>query len=424
MSVTVNSTKQSTKDLIIKAAFSFYTKPVFKDFSMSQLAEKVGVTKTAIYRHFVNKEAIAAEMEKYFFDMLGSRLVKIQSAEKNGESAEATEEFRELICFFSETPEYVNFFINKFNTDRAFEQTMREQLVNRGVRDEFEDYYRNNVHGNLIKKYAHGFYCGISLLFFIKAKEKIAKEKGLKVQGIEFADKVIAFVRRGFKNSVKPDSILYPSEISEKRMKELDELSRLEEDDLPEENRIFKAFAAVIKKYGMNGVTVEHIAGELNMAKSSLYFYFENKNQMISSLLGKELDLLRVICRENAVEARNYTEYQYITMRTELNYFLRRKSVIPICGWLLQTGTSQSFFETERDEIGNIWEKKLPHPLTEIDLGFPVMPELLSFWAGVLPVVLVIMKVKHNMSEQEIGEAFKYTFEFVTSGVTECNCRK
>ena len=47
-----------TKELILDAAFSFLEQPRYTSFSMNELAEKVGITKPAIYRHFKNKEVL------------------------------------------------------------------------------------------------------------------------------------------------------------------------------------------------------------------------------------------------------------------------------------------------------------------------------------------------------------------------------
>ena len=55
--------KKSTKQLILEAAFSFYRRPWDQEFSMSQLAAKVGISKTAIYRHFKNREAVLEAMK-------------------------------------------------------------------------------------------------------------------------------------------------------------------------------------------------------------------------------------------------------------------------------------------------------------------------------------------------------------------------
>lgn len=90
MAIKNSFTGKTTKELILEAAFSFYEKPLYKDFSMSQLAAKVGITKPAIYRHFKNKDAVAAEMKNHFFDLLATNIVEIQKLETDGKCASNT----------------------------------------------------------------------------------------------------------------------------------------------------------------------------------------------------------------------------------------------------------------------------------------------------------------------------------------------
>lgn len=386
---------------------------------MSQLAAKVGITKPAIYRHFKNKDAVAAEMKNHFFDLLATNIVEIQKLETDGKCASNTQQFLDLISFFAENPQYINYFIRQFSHEEDFEQVMREELSKRGAKDEFEEFYKDIDYDKekKIKRYAHGFFCGLSILFFIKARERVFEKTGYKSPVEEFAPKLIKFVYSGFKGSVKEDSQLYPVKVSEERMKELDELCSVIPSDLPTEDKIFTAFADVIKKYGINGVTVEHIAKELNMAKSSLYFYFENKNQMIYSLVSKEINLLKTICAENISEAKTYSEFIYINMRTEISYFLARPSILLICGWLLQSGTEPPFDKEEDcDEANNQWEARLKDAVAEIDIGIKLLPKYITFWTGLLPVVLVVLREKHDFDENETVEALRYMFNFVLYG--------
>lgn len=54
----------STREKIIEKSFSFYHDPLFEDVSLSDIAQKVGITKAAIFKHFKNKEALVASMNE------------------------------------------------------------------------------------------------------------------------------------------------------------------------------------------------------------------------------------------------------------------------------------------------------------------------------------------------------------------------
>lgn len=415
MAIVNSSEKKSTKDLLIEAAFSFYSSAHYEDFSMSQLAAKVGISKPAIYKHFINKEAVMAAMHNHFYDLIASHLIEIQHSNKKENSA-SSPLFLDLITLFAENPQYVNYFLTQFSNNNNYEEIILNELHSRGVENEIQKYSKI---ADDVTRLSYSIYSGLSLLFFIKIRENTLKELKLKGNIKKFAPNLINFILGGLKGISRPGDSIFPVEISQKRMKELDKICSLEDDILPEENKIFKAFASVITKYQISGVTVERIAGELNMAKSSLYFYFENKNQMIKSLVEKELALLSALINENTAEAENYSEFLYITMKSEVSFFNKRRSLIPICGWLLQS-SAETPQNRGTDKSGNSkWESELGPEIKQLDLGFPVLPCTLTFWSGILPVGLIVASQKHCFTEEQTNTALNMLFQLIQNGIAE-----
>ncbi len=414
--------KQSTKTLIINAAFSFYSRPCYRDFSLSELAAKVGISKPAIYRHFQNKDAVVAEMEKTFLDLLANHLKEVEEFEKTTfrkSQDEPNIPFAKTIQFFADNPQYVNYFILQLSKRTNYEAFLSSELEKRGLTNNFSDpYFSQDLKTPC--GFSKSFFSALSFLFFIKVREKVCKEKNL-VPNEDFAIKLVSFIKHGLRGAAKENSLIYPQEISKARMEFLNDRCKINKNDLPMEDRIFSALAAVIKKYNMSGVTIERIADELNMAKSSLYFYFDNKNELVRKLITKELSFMEEFCRENAVEARNYSEHLYITMRSELEYLILRPSIIPISGWLMQNSTDNPFVEEE--EVNNIWEKRMERPLKDIDLGFPLLPETISFWAGLIPVALITIGEKHNFSTEMFFSSLDYLFRFIQNGI-QIDCKQ
>ena len=404
------SQSKSTKNLIIEAAFSFYKEPRYTDFSLSELAAKVGISKPAIYRHFTNKDAVINAMSDHFIDLLAEHLAEFDGTDSK---REANIPFSKIIQFFVDNPQYINYFIVQFSCHSDYEKFLTEELFRRGIvskavkEKSFCVADDKNISASM-------FFCAITFLFFIKIREMICREQNIALDG-NFANKIVKFVCGGLKSCSKPGDLLFPTPIAPERKAFFDELCKINVDDFPKEDRIFSALANVIKKYTMSGVTVERIASELNMAKSSLYFYFDNKNELIQSQILKELAVLEECCRENTVEARDFSEHMYITMRTELEYFFARPSIIPICGWLLQSTTGNPFGENR--EINNVWEKRLPRPIESIDLGFPIMPETLSMWFGMLPVALIGIGEKHSLGKETLFNALDSVFDYIQNGV-------
>lgn len=416
MSKKNSSVGKSTKNLILDAAFSFYEETMVKDFSMNELAEKVGLSKPAIYRHYKNKDTILEAMKKYFFDLIAEKLTEFNENGKDLSDKEISEKIvKSIIVFFVENPHLINYFIYQTTLDSNFLNMMENEFFSRGIGSEFK-----GQRGSKIEIYyrAHDYFFGISILFFIKVREKNLK-LGTKMKDAEyFANHLYNFLISGFKGNSKPGEIFYPVKISDERQAELDKICLVKPEYLPNEDKIFKAIASVIRKFTVNGVTIERIASELGMAKSSLYFYFDNKNQMIYSLVNKEINFLTTLCVENSAEAKNLSEHIYITLLTEINFFLIRPSVISICGWLIQTSTENSIEENkEKPEVNSHWEKTLGEFTQRLDLGFKMIPDVVKLWLGILPVAVTVLKSQNNFDNKKIIEAVKYIFGFVQNGI-------
>lgn len=418
MSTRLSSGGKSTRNLILDAAFSFYEKAMTKDFSMNELAGRVGLSKPAIYRYFKNKDAVLETMKTYFFDLVASKINKFNSEKKDLTDDIVKESVKSIVVFFVENPQFINYFICQVSLDSGFLSFMQSELMERGTGGALEFSVNLANSKNEVYLRAHDYFIGISILFLIKAREKNLRNGEKVIETDSFAEHLYNFLKKGFRGFSKPGEDFYPVELSENRLLELDELCLIKSDYFPEEDKIFKAIASVIRKYSTNGVTVERIAGELGMAKSSLYFYFDNKNQMLFSLVKKEITFLEMLCTENTVEARNSSEYIYITMLTEINFFLNRSSLLTMCGWLLQTST-ENFF-SDKDELSAlnpVWTKKIESFVSRIGIGFEKEPQILRYWIGILPVAVTILKSQNGFDDEKIIRAVKYIFGFVENGI-------
>lgn len=410
----VLSEKKTTKDLILEKAFSFYDRPHYNNFSMSDLAKRAGITKPAIYRHFSSKSELLKEMQDYFFKSLSEHLLEDSSNLHDG--VYSCSDLRSAVIFFAENPQFINYFICQLCENFRFEETIVKELVQRGCRN-FPQKDSSGFNETKIK--VHAFYCGMTFLFFLKYRHISVKKQEKVCMPEEFAEKLIKFVAGGFKGSVSENSSLFPAKIDEKRRLELDRICHLKKEDFPEENKIFLALSSVIRKNQIGGVTIEKIADELNMSKSGLYFYFANKNEMISTLIDRELDLMEVICHENSTEARNFSEVIYIFFRSVLEFFMVRPSVIPVYGWLLQTKTEAEFFGKLETPRFDFLSERFKDAFGEIDLGMKVDSHVFLFYLGMLPVAMMGFNERKNYTNDEIFTIFSAIFDFIEYGVAD-----
>lgn len=404
----------STRNLILKAAFSFYEETVTRDFSMSELAQKVGLSKPAIYRHFKNKEDVLKAMKDEFFNLTAAKISGCDIDSISEDEEKGKKIISNAIDFFVENPALINYFIYQMMQDEGFIVSLAEEFKKRLFIKDDRD-FNNRETATFFR--AHECYYGISIFFFTKLREQqVLRNKAVKGKEY-FSSHLYDFLSSGLRGTARLNNLSYPEEITKERLTELNELCVIQKDYLPEENKMFKAIAKVIREYTSNGVTIERIANELGMAKSSLYFYFENKNQMLYSLAEKELNFLAALCMENIAEAGNISEFIYITMITEINFFLARPSLLSICSWLMQSSAEEPFNkEHEEPGIDVIWNKHLMDFSKVIDLGFDLDPDFLRFWIGILPVAATILKTQNGFNDDQIVETVKYVFHFVENG--------
>ncbi|MFI3257956.1 MAG: helix-turn-helix domain-containing protein, partial [Spirochaetales bacterium] len=173
-------------------------------------------------------------------------------------------------------------------------------------------------------------------------------------------------------------------------------------------------FAAVVKEYGYEGVTVERIAGELNMAKSSLYNYFGNKDELIKELVEDELILMSDFVYSMCNLTNNISEYVYMHMRSQIAYFLHRPFLLPVCYWLFLRGFKpEKFFLHEKLKKRKDFFRDIPMP----NMGFPVTGFLLSGWFFLLAGFVMDLKHAGFFSDAEVIEYIKKYHYFIGRGL-------
>ena len=412
-----NENSNPTKEISLDTAFSFLEDPRYSAFSMNELAAKVGISKPAIYRHFKNKEDLLDAMENRIVDNMANLLKNVGS--KDLETSKKS--IAGLVQYFIENPSHINYYIAQMSQNANYEEHLFQKLCERQVSFIAEN---NNAYLATFKSdmqlFAKHIFCGMSLFYFVKLQEKLRCAGKIAKTPENFSENVVSLLVNGLSESTEIESPIHPVHISDERRREIIKLCEISEDSFPAENRIFTALASVIKKYKISGVTVERIADELGMAKSSLYEYFDNKNQMIKCLINKELSLLHTIINENIIEAENFTEYVLIKMYSELEYFLHRPSIIPICGWLLMSSENSmepGVKNEEHDGVCNAWEKRIPERITSPDLGFPYSSKVLTTWFGALPVAFLVEAKGKNLKKEQFYEGFNYMIDFLFNGI-------
>ena len=84
------------KDGIVSAAFTAWGDTHFTDTSLARVADRLGVTKQALYRHLSGKEELLREMEHRFATDLADVIEEFEQAALSVDLADAVRRYVEL----------------------------------------------------------------------------------------------------------------------------------------------------------------------------------------------------------------------------------------------------------------------------------------------------------------------------------------
>ncbi|MDR2097596.1 MAG: TetR/AcrR family transcriptional regulator [Spirochaetaceae bacterium] len=145
-----------TKSEIIQAAFETWGAGRYQTTSLAELAGALGVSKTALYHHFRNKEDILGAMRETFIDRLADSLRPLfeNTLVRLNQDAGKPESLEAILCinsgmteFFAENPWYFMFSLIKLHGNTDVGLNIADHLREQGL--DFEKFLRftDNIDG-------------------------------------------------------------------------------------------------------------------------------------------------------------------------------------------------------------------------------------------------------------------------------------
>jgi len=334
-----------TKIEIVEAAFKVWGRDFYRKTSLSQLAKELGVSKPALYRHFLNKKALTAAMTEYFMDdFAGSIRADFERASQCADADEGIFTIMSGISGYFARNVYALFFsiINIY--DRNLDgNSISERLKARGV--------EMKTIGLLIEKKYDARQSILQLIFatlifyisyFHKTNDTFEKPPSEElVQGIA------ALINEIIKNGLG---------FSEKEACSLDfeKLESMVEASIhsttPEP--LFKAVAEAVAEAGPWDASMDMVAKRIGLSKSSLYGHFKNKKDMVRRLFMGEFKRIIEFARQGIKLSGNTAEQLYLGIYSIVIYFRSRPEILVAIGWMrtrrLEHGKHEKKFEAFR----------------------------------------------------------------------------
>lgn len=325
------SFKRDTRQEILTEAFLLYEDLRNTKFSLSEIAAKVGISKTAIFRHFKNKDALIQVMtETVFTDFANSVNPKnfffARSDYENLSYEEFSDVIKTVLSFFLKNRGYLGFTLNSEIAAKNANEPLFKSLQRHGV-----VFSKEYIDGAKFDRFFRVYFCAESMIYFLARRSCLLRTAPASVPDEETFKKSVV---NALWNGIQADK----NSISQKRKQELNELCKVQLSDAGEDTRFFIAFTEVFNEFGIEGITVERISEKLNLAKSSLYSYFNNKEEYVSKMLSKEMRNMMDMLFEKMKFAKSIEEIAYILLASERNYLEIRPFVLTIHNWASQQG--------------------------------------------------------------------------------------
>jgi AcrR family transcriptional regulator len=405
-----------TKNDIIDAAFEVWGQEFYQTTSLSKVAERLGVSKPALYRHFSGKEALFAAMNGRFYDDYTKALKPvIQEAQKTGAWQERLLlMMRFIIAYYARHFDYFIYSLIYLNSRKRYYVFNNEELEKQGI--SFAELMRDIPFD---RQYPSAlFMTAITALFetvkFHKqcrrrreSPAEVSAGRWARVSPLEpseteigaFVDAAAGQVRRGlgFSKSVIEN-------IPFEKLEGLAAGRMAGGKDGAAPDPLLKAVAEAIAEAGPWDTSMETVAKHSGCSKSSLYTRFKNKREMLSQLFMTEFERIAetaAVC--SALSARR-EERLYLSIFSITEYLKARPEILIALNWV----------RIQRLEL----DLNVPSSIVDFFTGLDLNnSETASQWMLFL-LVSVFMYQYHRKNSLELPyAALRKIFRFLTLGI-------
>jgi AcrR family transcriptional regulator len=355
----MSRTQQFGREDVIAAAFSSWGKSMFQECSLKQVADHMGFSKTALYRCFRSKDDLLRGMEEH---LLGEYRRAIEDFTAGCTEDSTLDElvdwyFSAIAGYFTDMPEYLYFlicrFLNSKESREMYGRALEEKeipLIRRLLLDSVPGLEREQA--NTLAWFLRDSVFFWIMSIFGKGIHAVYREEGSPARSKEEIERV----REAMKGITL--SGVFTGDIPDSgRLEDLLLEVWLRPQEVPAPPAIFEAIEKVITANGYEGASLEKIAKEMNMDKSSMYHFFRNKEALLEETMLREnetfLNLLEIKVRNSNDPKERLWIYQVLVC----SYAVLRPELLTVLHWTLyqnfnlpipKKAVRKSIFELER----------------------------------------------------------------------------
>lgn len=329
---------------IIEAAFRVWGEDSFRSTSLASLAGEMGISKTALYRYFSGKDELIAAMEAHFITLYEELSKKTVAARRDESLEAALDAFLDIfVRFFAEQFHYLRFAQIQFLKKPEVGDMFLSVAFSRN-QELFPASLLSGRFGSRlpqIEVISRYIFAVTSFLLVVKGcgdtpGHPLKRESREKLNVEQVLLQCRSLILHGFAGGREKNGNRAPGKERVRRLPPFEKIEgacRIGKEDFPETDRIIRAVSEVVAQNGLWKATVEAIAGRLGMSKSSLYFYFENRDQMLWEMIDRERHNLGRLVLERLKEIGTFEEKLYAYFVLFLRYVWGRPEFLAMMNW-------------------------------------------------------------------------------------------
>jgi len=320
-----------TKTDIIHAAFRAWGRDFYKNPSLSSLAKELKVSKPALYRHFLCKDALTTAMTEHFCrDLADSIRIDFEQALAAPDPDEGLYTIiKALSGYFGR-----NVYSLIFNLTNIYEKKIDGRAISERIKTHGVDM---QIMSRIIEKkyaaYPSNLHLILATLIFnlsIFHKNNKSLENAPtpeQIDTISFAIYETSLKGLGL-SSINIDTIDY-EKLEAMLKNKIEEKIKID----PIEP-LFKAVAEAVAEAGPWKASMEMVAKHMGLSKSSLYGHFKNKKDMLRRLFITEFKRIIDFARHGISLSSNPAEQLYLGIYSIAIYLRSRPEILISIDWI------------------------------------------------------------------------------------------
>ncbi len=300
---------------IIDTAFRVWNKNCYISTSLNDLADSLGMTKQAIYRYFKGKGDLLNAMESQVLLEYNDINIQINKKIETLSRDSAVEQYvMNQISFFRKNSQYLNFLISKTRLkdldNKEFRENQRKQ----------NEYLSEKLSIPLM---AVNYILNLVVFYNLLGERENIQKLTKKICNITF-------------NGFGTKRLLPPNQTDE-----ILQAVKIKSGEKQDQDKVLQAVSDAVLEDGLQA-TMGAIAKKAGMTKSSLYFYFKNKEEMIDRAINTQTKTFIDYYYKSISTYAQVSEQLFAHFAISASVAIELPETIPMIHWFITRGLAEN----------------------------------------------------------------------------------